>query len=96
MRIVGFRHKGLRRFYETGSARGIRADLVGKVAVMLHAIEQARHVEQVAKLPRWKLHPLKGNRRGEWSVWVSGNFRLTFRVDGENVSDIDLENYHRK
>jgi toxin HigB-1 len=46
--------------------------------------------------PGWKLHPLKGGRRGEWSVWVSGNYRITFRVDGENVTDIDFEDYHGK
>jgi proteic killer suppression protein len=96
MRITGFRHKGLKRLYETGDARGIRADLADKAAVILHAIEQARRVEQVPKLPGWKLHPLKGGRRGEWSIWVTGNFRFTFRVDGEDVNNIDLEDYHGK
>jgi proteic killer suppression protein len=96
MRIAGFRHKGLKRLYETGDSRGVRADLVPKLRVILHAIEQARRVEQVAKLPGWKLHRLKGGRRGEWSVWVTGNFRLTFRVDGEDVTDLDFEDYHRK
>jgi len=96
MRIAGFRHKGLKRLYETGNPRGVRADLVAKVAVILHSIEQARRLEQVAKLPGWKLHPLKGDRRGEWSLWVTGNFRLTFRVDGENVTNLDLEDYHGK
>ena len=96
MRIRGFRHKRLKRLYETGDRRGIRADFVAKVEIIIHAIDQARHVEQVAKLPGWKLHPLKGSRRGEWSVWVTGNFRLTFRVDGDDVKDIDLEDYHGK
>ena len=96
MRIVGFRHKGLKRLYEGGDARGVRADLVTKLRVIVHAIEQARHVEHVAQLPGWKLHPLKGGRRGEWSLWVTGNYRLTFRVDGEDVTDVNLEDYHRK
>jgi toxin HigB-1 len=96
MRIRSFRHKGLKRLYHTGDPRGVRADLVAKLSVILHAIEQAQQIEQVAKLPGWKLHPLKGDRLGEWSVWVTGNFRLTFRADGEDVRNIDLEDYHGK
>jgi len=96
MRIRSFRHKGLKRLYETGSGRGIRADLVAKVEDILHAVEQARRIEQVGLFPRWRLHPLKGARRGEWSVWVSGNYRITFRVDVEDVSDLDFEDYHGK
>lgn len=94
MRVRSFRHKGLRRLYETGSRRGIRADLAAKVEDILHAIEQARCIEQVGLFPGWKLHPLKGDRRGAWSVWVSGNYRITFRVDAEDVFDLDFEDYH--
>jgi toxin HigB-1 len=96
MKIRSFRHKALKRLYETGESRGIRADLVAKLEVVIHAIEQARNVEQAGLLPGWRLHPLKGARRGDWSVWVSGNFRLTFHVDGEDVRNLDLEDYHRK
>jgi len=94
MRIRSFRHKGLKRLYETGSRRGIRADLVEKVEDILHAIEQARRVEQVGLFPGWRLHSPIGTRRGEWSVWVSGNYRITFRVDAEDVIDLDFEDYH--
>lgn len=96
MRIRSFRHKGLKRLYENGAVRGIRSDLIGKVEDILHAIEQARRIEEVGLFPGWKLHPLKGARRGEWSIWVSGNYRLTFRVDAEEISDIDLEDCHGK
>ena len=96
MRIGSFRHKGLKRLYATGDRRGIRADLATKLKIIIHAIDQARNVELVAKYPGWKLYPLKGGRRGEWSIWVTGNFRLTFRVVGEDVKDIDLEDYHGK
>lgn len=96
MRISSFRRKGLKRLYDTGDARGVRGDLVSKVEGILHAIEQARNVNQVGLFPGWRLHQLKGARRREWSVWVSGNFRLTFRVVGEDVVDVDLEDYHRK
>ena len=96
MRIRRFRHKGLRRLYETGGRGGVRPDLVAKVEDILHAIEHARRVEEVGLFPGWRLHPLKAGRAGEWSVWVTGNYRLTFRVDGDDVWDIDLEDYHGK
>ena len=96
MRIASFRHKGLKRLYETGNRRGVRADLAGKLTVIIHAIDQARSVEQAAKYPGWKLHPLKGGRRGGWSIWVTGNYRLTFRVEDDDVHDVDLEDYHGK
>jgi len=96
MRIRGFRHKGLKRLYEADDRRGIRADLVAKLEDILHAIEQARHVGEIALFPGWRLHQLRGARRGEWSVWLTGNFRVTFRVDGDDVRDIDVEDYHRK
>jgi proteic killer suppression protein len=96
MRIRSFRHKGLKRLYQTGSGRGIRADVVAKVEDILHAIDQARHVEQIGLFPGWRLHPLKGGRTGEWSIWVTQNYRLTFRVDGDDVEDLNLEDYHRK
>jgi toxin HigB-1 len=96
MIIRSFRHKGLKRLYETGDPRGIRADLVVKIEDIILAIEQARNLDQVELFPGWRLHPLKGARRGHWSIWVTGNFRLTFRLDGEDVADVDLEDYHRK
>jgi proteic killer suppression protein len=93
-RIRSFRHKGLKLLYETGSRRGVRADLAAKIEDILHAIDQATRIEQVGLFPGWKLHPLKGGRRGEWSVWVSGNYRFTFRVEVEDVFDLDFEDYH--
>ena len=96
MRIRSFRHKGLKRLYQTGSGRGIRADVVAKVEDIIHAIDQARHVEQIGLFPGWRLHPLKGGQTGEWSIWVTRNYRLTFRVDGDDVEDLNLEDYHRK
>ena len=96
MRIRSFRHKGLGRLYETGSRPGVRPDLVTKLEDILHAIEQARNVEQVRLFPGWRLHPLKGGRVGEWSIWVTGNYRLTFRVDRDDVRDIEFEDYHGK
>ncbi len=45
-------------------------------------------------VPGWRLHPLMGDRKGHWAVWVSGNWRLTFTFEGENASNVDLEDYH--
>jgi toxin HigB-1 len=94
MKIGKFRHRGLRRLYESSDTRGVRADLAAKLEAILEAIEQADRIEQVGKYPGWRLHQLKGRRRDEWSVWVTGNYRLTFRLDGENIEDLDLEDYH--
>jgi proteic killer suppression protein len=94
MRIVSFRHKGLRRLYADADRRGVRADLVTKIELVMHAIEQAERIEQVGRFPGWKLHPLKGDKLGRWSVWITGNYRLTFGVEGEEVRDLDLEDYH--
>jgi proteic killer suppression protein len=96
MRIRSFRHKGLKRLYETGYARGIQPDLVAKVTDVLYAIEQARRIEQVGLFPGWRLHPLRGDKQGYWSVRVTGNYRITFRVDAEDVFDVDFEDYHGK
>jgi proteic killer suppression protein len=96
MRIHSFRHRGLRRLYETGDGRGINPEFVAKVEDILHVVEQAQNIKQVALFPGWRLHQLKGTRRGEWSIRVSGNFRLTFRLVGQDVINIDLEDYHGK
>ena len=79
-----------------GDRRGVRPDLVAKIEDILHVVEQARHIDQVARFPGWKVHSLKGARRGFWSIWVTANYRLTFRVEEEAVSYIDLEDYHGK
>ena len=61
---------------------------------MLTAVEEAENVGELETVPGWKLHPLKGDRKGVWSLTVTRNFRLTFRVEGTTVSDIDFEDYH--
>lgn len=96
MRLRSFRHKGLKHLYETGDHRGVPAQYVAKLTDIIHAMEQARNLRQIGLFPGWRLHRLKGKRRSEWSVWVTGNFRLTFRVVGDDVWDIDFEDYHGK
>ena len=86
-----FAHKGLRRFYERGDARGLNA--VARVRRLLTALQDASSPQDMA-LPGCRLHRLTGDRRGQWSVRVSGNWRIVFRfVDGEAV-DVDLIDYH--
>jgi proteic killer suppression protein len=96
MRLVRFRHKGLRRLYETGGAKGVPAPMADKLRKLLFALETAETLEQLARFPGWKLHPLKGDLRAFWSLTVTGNWRLIFRYDDETgtASEIDLIDYH--
>jgi proteic killer suppression protein len=94
MKIEDFRRKGLRRLYEDGDARGLPPQLVGKIRNMLAALDAATTLEQAATFPGWRLHPLKGDRQGDYAMVVSRNMRLTFRVDGAALHDLDFEDYH--
>jgi toxin HigB-1 len=91
--INSIRHKGLRRFYETGNAAGLKADHRKKLRLQLAALETANSIDDM-DIPGYWLHPLKGNRAGFWAIDVSGNWRLTFRFDGGHVYDLDYEDYH--
>lgn len=61
---------------------------------MLTALEEAENVAELGTVPGWRLHPLKGNRSGVWSLTVTRNHRLTFRVEGSKIGEIDFEDYH--
>jgi proteic killer suppression protein len=94
MRIASFRHRDLERFWRRDEARGVARQHEAKLRAMLTALEEAENVVELETIPGWRLHPLKGNRKGAWSLTVTRNYRLTFRVDGATVSDIDFEDYH--
>jgi proteic killer suppression protein len=96
MQLVRFRDKGLKQLYEDGSARGVPSAMVDKLRKLLLAIETAETLRQLDRFPGWKLHPLKGDLRGLWSLTVTGNWRLVFRYDEKTntASDIDLIDYH--
>ena len=81
MRLAGFRHKGLRRLYDEDNAKGLSVAVVDKLRKLLFAMETAQDIEQVRRFPGWKLHPLKGELKGFWSLTVTGNWRLVFRYD---------------
>jgi proteic killer suppression protein len=94
MEIKSFRHKGLERLYRNGDARGLSAKWAEKIRAMLTAIDEAGAIGEMVRFPGWKLHPLKGSRKGAWAMWITGNMRLTFVVEGNAVSELDIEDYH--
>jgi proteic killer suppression protein len=96
MQLVGFRHRGLRRLWEEGNAKGVSSAMTDKLRKLLFALETAETLEQLRRFPGWKLHPLKGDRTGSWSLTVTGNWRLIFNYDEQTntASDIDLIDYH--
>ncbi len=91
--IKGFTHKGLERFFLTGSKSGIQAKHAARLRLILGLLNSCTGPQDV-DLPGLGLHPLTGNRAGTWSVRVSGNWRVTFVFEGEDVNIVDYEDYH--
>ena len=91
--IRSFRHKGLRRFFETGSTSGIQAIHRKRLQAILTAVEAAASIEDLQR-PTYCLHALKGDRKGRWSVWVNGNWRMTFEFRDSHAYALDYEDYH--
>ena len=91
--IRSFRHKGLKRFFETGSKAGIQAAHAARLRLMLTRLDGS-HVPQDMNASGWKLHPLKGDLTGHWAIWVDANWRLTFAFDGEDAVLVDYRDYH--
>ena len=91
--IRSFRHRGLKRLYERGERAGVRPDLVSIVDRILTVLDAA-HAPSALNVPRFRLHPLKGDMAGLWAVTVRANWRIVFRfVDGD-AFDVDLIDYH--
>ena len=91
--IVGFRHKGLRLLFDIGSTKGVSTEHGAKLTSILAALDVAQGPEELA-LPSYRLHPLKGSLKGFWSIWVNGNWRVTFRFLGSDVELVDYQDYH--
>ena len=91
--IQSFRHKGLRRFYEAGSLAGIQPQHAKRLRMQLAALDSAQVIEDM-DIPGFRLHPLKGADRGRWSIWVNGNWRLTFEFRDGQAYVLDYEDYH--
>lgn len=91
--IVSFRHKGLEAFYRSGSTKGIQAAHARKIGMILAMLDVAKDPQDLNQ-PGLRLHSLKGDLKGHWSVWVNGNCRITFRFDGTDVELVDYQDYH--
>ena len=91
--IVGFRHKGLRTFFESGSARGIQAEHAKRLRLILGRLHASLSPEDM-NLPGLRMHRLKGKKKGHFAVSISGNWRVTFRFEGQDALDVDYLDYH--
>jgi toxin HigB-1 len=91
--IKAFAHKGLERYFVSGSKAGIQAIHANRLRLQLAKLDAASVPEDM-DLPGWKLHALKGALRGHWAVWVDQNWRMTFRMEGGNAFVVDYQDYH--
>jgi proteic killer suppression protein len=91
--IRTFRHAGLEAYFRTGSKAGIQPHHAAKLRVLLTSLDAAKGPQDM-NAPAWRLHPLAGNLAGHWAVWVNGNWRLTFRFEGEDAELVDYQDYH--
>ena len=91
--IKTFRHKGIKTFFENGSKAGIQPSHATKLARQLRQLNDARTASDM-NMPGWKWHPLSGDLSGHWSVWVNGNWRLTFAFEGEDAILVNYQDYH--
>jgi len=91
--IKSFKHKGLKRYYETGSKSGIQANHATRLRLQLAVLDTSRVIDDI-DVPGYRLHPLKGRARNRWSIWVSGNWRLTFEFRDGNAYVLDYEDFH--
>ena len=91
--IRSFKHKGLAKFFETGSTAGIQSAHADRLRLILGRLNAAVKAEDMG-LPGLRLHPLKGERKGTWAVSVSGNWRITFRFVGPDAEVVNYEDYH--
>jgi proteic killer suppression protein len=96
MKIRTFLHKGLKRLYEEDNAKGVPAESADKLRKMLAFLEAMLNEEELHMLPSWKAHKLTGDHKGTWSLSVTGNLRLTFRIDlvEREIYVLNLEDYH--
>ena len=91
--IQSFKHRGLKRLYETGDRSGIRPDLINSVEDILARLDVS-DMPQDMNLPGYRLHSLKGELKGMWSVTVRANWRIVFRFKGTDVFEVELIDYH--
>jgi len=96
MKIRNVIHRGLRRFIESDDASGLSASVVEKVRNIVTFLQEMENPKELQDISSWKVHQLTGDRKGTWSLTVTRNWRMTFRIDrreGE-IIDLDYEDYH--
>jgi proteic killer suppression protein len=91
--ILRFRHKGLERLFRMGDSSGVSAQHGKRLRHILAVLACASGPDDL-DLPGFRLHPLKGERKGQWAVWVSGNWRVVFEFEGEHATNVMLIDYH--
>lgn len=96
MKIRNVRHKGLRRLIDDETPRGIDQAVVPKLRLMIAFLQDMEDEEELRTIPSWKAHLLSGDRKGTWSLFVTKNWRLTFKIDRNEIEiiDLDYEDYH--
>lgn len=96
MKIRNFAHKGLKRLYTEDSTKGVPPDTVDKLRKIFAYLDDMEDPEELRALTSWKAHTLTGDRKGTWSLSVTANRRLTFRIDNaeSEICDVILEDYH--
>ncbi len=94
MKIRSIVHRGIRRLFLKDDPKGVPTAAVDKLRKMLAFLQEIDGVDELRTIPVWKAHQLTGDRKGIWSLHVTRNWRLTFRVDGKEIVDIDFEDYH--
>jgi len=96
MKIRNVLHKGLRRFMQDDRATALQPEVVPKLRRILSFLQDMEHEEELRTVPGWKAHRLGGDRKGVWSLAVTKNWRLTFRIDEAegDIVDLDYEDYH--
>ena len=93
--IKSWKHRGLRELFLKGTKKGVRPDIADRLRRRLDVLNAANSLKALG-LPGFRLHPLSGDKRGKYSIRVTGNWRLTFRFEGGDVFDMNLEDYHGK
>jgi toxin HigB-1 len=91
--IKSFTHKGLQAFFVSGSKAGIQAAHANRLRLQLAKLDSSSAPDDM-DLPGWKLHPLKGDKKGHWAVWVDQNWRMTFKIENGHATIVNYQDYH--
>lgn len=92
--IISIVHKGLKQLWFKNDTSRLPPEQIDKIRRILEALDTAIHLAPIKAIPGYKLHQLTGKLKGHWSVWVTGNYRITFRFEKENVYVVDYQDYH--